>query len=90
MKRKNSIGILTAGVISVLMIAGCGLSSLSGSGSLDTVTERAAAETSDDSEDIAGYESISGITEYDEKIELADGIGDVTVTGGGTYYLTGS
>ena len=90
MKRKNNISILTAGIVCALMIAGCGLSSLSGLESSGAVTERTAAETTQDSEGTVGYESESGITEYDEKIELTDGIGNVTVTECGTYYITGS
>lgn len=80
MKRKNIITISAVCVICAVMIAGCGSSG--------TAAERPAEEISQESESTDGYES--DITEYDEKIELSDGAGTVTVSESGTYYITGS
>ncbi|MBP5472890.1 MAG: carbohydrate-binding domain-containing protein [Lachnospiraceae bacterium] len=80
MKRKNKITISAVCVICAVMIAGCGSSG--------TAAERPAEEISQESESTDGYES--DITEYDEKIELSDGAGTVTVSESGTYYITGS
>lgn len=90
MKRKNNISILTAGIVCALMIAGCGYYASSGTGSSGSAVERAAEETSQLSESFAGHESGNGILEYDEMIELSDDSGIVTLTEGGTYYITGS
>ncbi len=90
MKRKNNISIWTAGIVCALMIGGCGSYTSSGTGYSGSAVERAAEETSQLSESFAGHESGNGILEYDEMIELSDDSGIVTLTEGGTYYITGS
>lgn len=90
MKRKNNISILTAGIVCALMIAGCGSYASSGTGYSGSATEKTAEEATQPGESAAVNESGNGILEYDEMIELSDVSGIVTLTEGGTYYITGS
>ena len=82
MKRMNILYKLAAGTAAAFLITGCAASYTE-----STVIDRIAdAEVS--SENQTGEDT--GIYKYDEVIELSDDSGDVNITEGGIYLLTGS